>query len=112
MGKHIIITDPVTEKEYTLEYSRRSAQIMESQGFVAEDADKMPLTMIPLLEHGAFLMHHRTLPAVTIDEILERIPNKEELIEALIELYAETYLSLTAEPQGDESKNCIWTKSW
>ena len=112
MGKHITITDPVTKKEYTLEYSRRSAQMMEAQGFVADDADRMPMTMLPLLERGAFLMHHRTLPQATIDEILERVPDKEGLIEALIELYGETYISLTAEPKGDEEKNCIWTKSW
>ncbi len=112
MGKHITITDPVTKKEYTLEYSRRTAQLMEAQGFVADDADRMPLTMIPLLMQGAFLMHHRNLPMATVDEILSRVPDKEGLLEALIELYGDTYTTLTAEPEGDASKNCAWTKSW
>ena len=108
MSKSITITDPTTSVKYTLEYSRRSAQMMEAQGFVADEVTKSPMTMLPLLFQGAFLMHHRTLPTATIDELYTRITQKEQLIEALSEMYMDTYMSLVDDPEGPEEKNCTW----
>jgi len=92
-------------KEYTLEYNRQSVRTMEGQGFILEDVTKMPMTMIPLLFAGAFIKNHKGLKRQLIDDIFDAIGNKTELMQALIELYAETLSTLTddQEDQGNVS---------
>lgn len=87
--------------EYTLEYSRQSVKTMESQGFVLEELTAKPMTMIPLLFQGAFIKNHRGIKRNLMDEIFDNIENKTGLMEALMELYAETLSSLTEDNQGE-----------
>ena len=87
--------------EYTLEYSRQSVKTMESQGFVLEELTAKPMTMIPLLFSGAFIKNHRGAKRKVIDEIFDNIENKTGLMEALMEMYAETLSSLTEDTQGE-----------
>lgn len=42
MAKTLTIKDPVSGENYTLEYTRKSVEIMEKQGFVAEEVDRKP----------------------------------------------------------------------
>ena len=37
MAKQLTITDPTSGVTYTLEYTRKTVEIMERQGFVADD---------------------------------------------------------------------------
>ena len=83
------------KKEYILEYNRQSVKTMESQGFVLEDLTAKPMTMIPLLFQGAFIKNHRGIKRNLMDEIFEELDNKTALMEALMEMYAETLGSLT-----------------
>ena len=86
------------KKEYTLEYNRQSVKTMESQGFVLEELTAKPMTMIPLLFSGAFIKNHSGKDGVkrkVIDEIFDEIPDKTALMEALMEMYADTLGSLT-----------------
>ena len=86
------------KKEYTLEYNRQSVKTMESQGFVLEELTSKPMTMIPLLFSGAFIKNHSGKDGVkrkVIDEIFEEIGDKTALMEALMEMYADTLSSLT-----------------
>ena len=83
------------KKEYVLEYNRQSVKTMESQGFVLEDLTAKPMTMIPLLFQGAFIKNHRGIKRNLMDEIFEEIGDKTALMEALMEMYAETLTSLT-----------------
>jgi len=90
--------------EYTLEYSRQSVKTMESQGFVLEELTAKPMTMIPLLFSGAFIKNHSGRGGVkrsTVDEIFDNIENKTGLMEALMEMYAETLASLTEDHKGE-----------
>ena len=87
--------------EYTLEYSRQSVKTMESQGFVLEELTAKPMTMIPMLFSGAFIKNHRGMKRNLIDEIFDNIENKTGLMEALMEMYAETLSSLTDDNQGE-----------
>lgn len=112
MAKNITLKDNDTGRSYTLEYTRRTAQMLESAGFIAEEIDSKPNTMIPLLVQGAFLKHHRGLPQKEIDKIYDRLANKEGLLAALVDMYGETFTSLTADPVGDDEKNCEWTQNW
>ena len=93
------------KKEYILEYNRQSVKTMESQGFVLEELTAKPMTMIPLLFNGAFIKNHRGLKRNLMDEIFEEIGDKSALMEALMEMYAETLSSLT---EDNGAGNVTW----
>ena len=93
------------KKEYILEYNRQSVKTMESQGFVLEELTAKPMTMIPLLFNGAFIKNHRGIKRNLMDEIFEEIGDKTALMEALMEMYAETLSSLT---DGNGEGNATW----
>ena len=91
--------------EYILEYNRQSVKTMESQGFVLEELTAKPMTMIPLLFNGAFIKNHRGIKRNLMDEIFEEIGDKTALMEALMEMYAETLSTLT---EGSGEGNATW----
>lgn len=99
------------DKEYCLEYTRKSVEAMERKGFVASDIENKPMTVLPALFAGAFLANHRFVKQDVIDEIFAKLTNKSELISKLAEMYNEPIMALVDEP--DESVgNVDWTASW
>ena len=46
MAKQLTINDPVTGVTYTLEYTRKSVETMERNGFVADDIQRKPVHLI------------------------------------------------------------------
>lgn len=112
MGKQLTIKDANTDKTYTLEFNRRSIQVAESRGLDVSELESKPATMLPLLIQSAFYMHHKGITPDTVDKIYATVPNREEFIEALAEMYAEPLEALLADPKSGKSKNASWTKSW
>ena len=98
-------------KEYVLEFNRRSVETMERKGFVASDIETKPVTVLPALFAGAFLANHRYVKQDVIDEIYSMMTNKQELIGKLAEMYNEPILALVDEPDESEG-NLDWTASW
>ena len=96
---------------YTLEFTRRTVEQMEREGFVAEDIKAKPMTMLPTLFAGAFKAHHKFVKPDVIDEIFSKMTNKADLIGRLAEMYNEPLLALIDEP-ADSSENLTWTQSW
>ena len=95
MSKQLTFT--FEDKEYTLEYTRRTVAEMEKKGFIASEITEKPMSTLPALFAGAFLAHHRFV--------------KEELIGKLAEMYNEPIMTLVEEPE--ESKgNLNWTATW
>lgn len=108
MGKKIEFE--YNEKTYTLEFNRRSIEKMEQAGFDIETATSKPMSTIPKLFEGAFLMHHPYCKAETIDEIFNLFTDKQGLFTALVEMYAEPLESLV---EDSTSKNAIvWGKNF
>lgn len=97
--------------DYCLEFTRKSVETMERQGFVASDINDKPMSTLPALFAGAFLSKHRFVKKDEIDAIFAKLPNKGELIEKLAEMYNEPILALIEEPEEDEG-NVKWTASW
>lgn len=108
MAKTISIT--YKGEDYTLEYTRRSVEQMEKQGFVIADIGDKPMSFLTLFE-GAFIAHHPKVRRSLTDEIYAAIPNKEAFIECLAEMYSEPLDALMAEPEGEEG-NASWGASW
>lgn len=75
------------DKKYVLEYTRSSIKEMERRGFVIEEVLKKPLSMLPDMFAGAFIANHRFTRRKEIDEIYEQFDNKDELVNALAEMY-------------------------
>lgn len=115
MGKQLTITDPNSEQVYTLEFNRKSVIRALKSGFNPNelaDGDLEAVLMIPTLFHCAFDMHHKGISEEETEAIYEMIPNKEDLIEALAELFADPINKLTEDPKGAKSKNFKWKKTW
>ena len=94
------------KKEYELEFNRQSVKTMESQGFVLDELTSKPMTMIPMLFSGAFIKNCKGIKRAVIDEIFDSINDKTGLMQALMEMYAETLSTLT-DSVGEG--NATWT---
>ena len=99
------------DKEYCLEYTRKSVETMERNGFVASDIQDKPMTTLPALFAGAVLANHRFVKQDIIDAIFAKMTNKGELIGKLAEMYNEPIMTLIDEPDEVEG-NLDWTASW
>ena len=99
------------EKDYCLEFTRRSVETMERNGFVAEDIRVKPMTVLPTLFAGAFLANHKFVKREVIDAIFSKMTNKQDLIGKLSEMYNEPIMALVDEPEESEG-NVDWTASW
>lgn len=99
------------DKEYTLEFTRRTVTEMEKKGFIASEVETKPMSTLPAMFEGAFLAHHRFVKKNVIDEIFAKLTNKEELIGKLAEMYNEPIMALIEEPEADEG-NVGWTASF
>jgi hypothetical protein len=95
---------------YTLDFDRNTAVLLEQQGFKVENVYEKPNTYIPMLFYYAFAKYHRGIKRNFVDEIYEKMPKKQELVKALVELYLETGNSLFDEPEGDEG-NLTWEQN-
>jgi hypothetical protein len=99
------------DKDYCLEFTRKSVEQMERSGFVASDIQDKPMTVLPALFAGAFLANHRFVKQNVIEEIFAKMTNKSELIGKLSEMYNEPIMALVDEPEDAEG-NVDWTASW
>ncbi|MDR0821699.1 MAG: DUF5055 domain-containing protein [Oscillospiraceae bacterium] len=99
------------DKEYTLEFTRRTVTEMEKKGFVASDITDKPMTTLPALFAGAFLAHHRFVKEDVINDIYSKLTKKEDLIGKLAEMYNEPIMALVQEPEEDKG-NVNWTVTW
>lgn len=99
------------DKEYCLEYTRKSVEQMEKAGFVVSDIKDKPMTTLPTLFAGAFIANHKFVKQDVIDEIYSKMTNKSELIGKLAEMYNEPIMALINDPEEDEG-NLNWTTSW
>ena len=100
------ITISYNNKEYDLEFNRQSVRTMEAQGFVLDELSSKPVTMIPMLFNGAFIKNHRGIKRTLMDEMFEEIADKTGLLQALMEMYAETLSTLTDDKEA--GGNATW----
>ena len=74
-----------------------------------DDLDRYPQTKVREFFYYAFRMHHKNLAKANTDKFLEKwwgevgdIP--EEIMLRLAELWAQTFVTITDEENGDEPK--------
>lgn len=109
MAKQIIFQ--FEDKDYILEFTRKSIETMERQGFIVSEVTEKPVSTLPVLFAGAFLAHHRFVKKDVIDKIFDKLTNKQDLIGKLAEMYNEPIMALMDEPEGQEG-NVEWEASF
>lgn len=112
MAKQIKFKWEKDGRDYTLEYTRDTIRRMERAGFVINEIDAKPMTILPQLFAGSFLANHSKTKQETIDEIYKSFTNKDKLIEKLAEMYNETIESLMDEPEEGAEGNIEWETTW
>lgn len=110
MTKQLRIT--YDDKDYILEYNRRTVQQMEARGFNIQDIDSKPTTVLPMLFYGAFRVHHPSIRQKETDEILAHLEGREDLFTKLAEMYNTPAMELLEEPEKGAEGNASWTTNW
>lgn len=106
----MVISDPDTGREYTLEFSRKTVAKTEQAGLDVSRLESASMTMIPLLFWGAFLMHHPHMTREQTDKILfDGLGGlNEQEMERLGKLYAAPFQTLIAsEDSGNPRKMAV-----
>jgi len=107
------ITLEYNGKQFVLEFNRRAITKMEAAGFEVGSLDKMPVTAILKLFHGAFIMHHPYISEQVSTEIYDTLGSKKDLIGKLGEMYSEPVMALLDDDEEEgEEKNAGWGASW
>lgn len=112
MAKTITLTDVKDGQEYTLEYSRKTVQEMEKQGFIAQELLDKPMTYLPQLFRGAFKKNHRHVQPNVCDRLYDAISNKEDFVPLLVEMYQEPISAMMASVDEETEGNVTWGKNW
>lgn len=100
----IVIDDPDKGKKYTLTFTREVIKEMEEDGFVLNDIDKFPATMIPSMFYWAFMANHMNeVTREDTDKLLEEIGGVGGLPAGFLtrmgELYANALKSTAVNPR-------------
>ena len=111
MAAKILTLKDSEGNEYTLQFTRRSIETMERQGFKVGELATYPMTTFPQLFRGAFLANHRMLPQSRVDKLFDAIKDKDKLLEKLAEMYNEPLEALMSGGEGDEG-NATWEANW
>ena len=105
------LTIKYNDSEYTLEFTRKSIEILEKRGFKITDIQDKPVSTLPMLFAGAFIAHHKFAKPELIEEIFSKLKNKEELLGKLAEMYSGPILAMMDEPEESEG-NLDWETNW
>lgn len=105
--KSLVIT--FGDKKYKAEFTREAVKNFEGMGFTTDDLRNKYATAIVPFFYCALKSNHPTISMKKAQEIYDSLNNRVEFISKLMEMYAETYQSLTDE---NESGNATWEANW
>lgn len=98
-------------KNYTLEYTLRTAGQANEDGFILDQLGDKPALMIPKLVYWAFARHHKGITRKQTETIYEWIRDKTGFVTALAEMYADAVNALVDDTDDGEQGNANWTMS-
>lgn len=102
------ITLNYNDKEYTLEFTRKTVETMAKQGFKITDVVEQPILGVPALFQGAFLANHSNVRKAIVDDIYAHVTHRTELINALADMYNAPTMALIEDVE-DTAGNASWT---
>ena len=98
------------KKQYTLEYTLKTAGQANDDGFILDQLGEKPALMIPKLVYWSFVRHQKWITRKQTEEIYGWIRNKQGFITALADMYAEAVNALIDDDE-EEAGNANWTLS-
>ncbi len=97
-------------KSYTLGFNRKVCKQMERQGFSPARVTNAPVSTVIAFFHWSFVMHHKqSVSMEKAEEIYNHLENKDDLLDALIDLYNVPVNSLFEDPD-DDAKKISWKR--
>lgn len=98
--------------EYTLEYNRAAAEVLEKKFGVniikMVSGEEVRITDLPDLFRVALMMHHPNMKTETAKTLYDLMADKDGLYVALVEMLAATVGDVFEEPE--EGKAISWTR--
>ena len=91
--------------DYKLGFTLASIEQMERSGFILRELDTKMAIRTKELFYGSFMMNHKGIKRKLVDEIYDKLKDKEGLLLGLAELYNEAGEALL------EEGNVGWTMS-
>ena len=85
-----VINFTYKDKDYTLEYTRKTLEKMEADGINLTELDKKPVTILPKLFEYAFFANHKRMSKELIGEMFGLLTDKNEMYNKLSEMAMET----------------------
>jgi hypothetical protein len=110
-AKVINFHSPDGKNTYELTFTRESAEATERNGFqIYEFSNGInPVKNTKTLFYGAFIARNKGIKRNAVDDMLDHIEDKEGLIAALMEMYANSIKALIATDEEDKTaKNATW----
>lgn len=105
-----VINFTYKDKDYTLEYTRKTLEKMEADGIDLTELDKKPVTILPKLFEYAFFANHKRMSKELIEEMFGLLTDKNEMYNKLSEMAMETLNTLF---EDSTEKNAIkWTATF
>lgn len=97
------------DKSYLLEFTRKSAKLIEHNGFNMDEISSKPNIMIPLLMQGALYKNYPKIKEKDALKMFEAQKNRNGLLTTLMEMYAETVNTFFDEDEEEiDEKNSTW----
>lgn len=110
-AKVINFHSPDGKNTYELTFTRESAEATERNGFqIYEFSNGInPIKNTSTLFYGAFIARNKGIKRKLVDDMLAHIEDKEGLMAALMEMYADSVKALVATDEEDKTaKNATW----
>ena len=110
-AKVINFHSPDGKNTYELTFTRDSVEATERAGFQIGQYTQMTnlLSNSRALFYGAFFARNKGIKRKLVDDMLAHIEDKEGLMAALMEMYADSIKALVATDEEDKTaKNATW----
>ena len=110
-AKVINFHSPDGKNTYELTFTRDSVEATERAGFQIGQYTQMTnlLSNSRALFYGAFIARNKGIKRKLVDDMLAHIEDKEGLMAALMEMYADSIKALVATDEEDKTaKNATW----
>jgi len=95
------------DKMYTIGFTRRSVEQLESSGFRLSQLEDTPTSALPKFVYGAFLGAHPQIRKSLADEIWAEFQQKAEVIKWMIESWYAVGSSMLDEPEENSGNGIL-----
>lgn len=100
------VTITADGNKYTLMFNRKTAALYNDMGYKAGDLREKPLVAVPVFIWCAFKANHPTIKQSKTEAVWNELSqkSKNDVLNALVEMYADTYTYLMGDENGEDDE--------